>query len=81
MITIDNTMTASDQILATLTMNGKVMATLSSDGFQSFDEVVRAIRSAAGHLMGLCNVSVRNRTQGWSRSLMVSRVAHPSRRA
>ena len=80
-IIMSNTRTslsASDQIFATLEVGGKVMASVSKTNFSSVEDVVRFICAMAGKFMGLAKLHIRNKTQGWTRSMALpSRQARP----
>lgn len=61
-----------DQILATLTCNGKVLARISQSNFSSLSQIVRFITRLAGRFMGMARLTVRNKTQGWSRDIALA---------
>lgn len=63
--TAPHTITATDQVFATLEAGGKVLVRISAAGFTSIDDVVRLAWRKAGEIMGLARISVRNKTQGW----------------
>ena len=63
----------SDLVFATLEANGQIIARLSAMNFGSVGEVVRAIYRMAGKFAGMARVCIRNKSQGWSKVLMLSR--------
>ena len=65
--------TASDQVFATLEAGGRILARLSSINFGSIGEVIDAIYRMAGKFAGIARVSIRNKSQGWSKVMMLSR--------
>lgn len=65
MTTAPHTITATDQVFATLEAGGKVLVRISAAGFTSIDDVVRLVWRKAGEILGLARISVRNKTQGW----------------
>ena len=70
---ISNTVAMSDQLLMTVNINGATTFNCSGTGFSSLDEVLTYVRQQVGNFVGLARVSVRNKTQGWSRMLSLSR--------
>lgn len=60
-----HTISATDQVFATLEAGGKVLVRISAAGFSSLDDVMRLVWRKAGEFVGLARVSVRNKTQGW----------------
>lgn len=71
---------ASDQIVAQLECNGRLLARVSNCNFHSIDEVIGMIQAIAGKFLGLGSLTIRNRTQGWSRviTLATRRCAAPA---
>ncbi len=63
----------SDLVFATLEANGQIIARLSAMNFGSVGDVVKAIYQLAGKFVGMARVSIRNKSQGWSKVLMLSR--------
>ncbi len=63
----------SDLVFATLEANGQIIARLSAMNFGSVGDVVKAIYKLAGKFVGMARVSIRNKSQGWSKVLMLSR--------
>lgn len=73
MKTFSNTqVSASDQIVAQLEMNGRTLARVSNRNFHSVDEIVAMIQALAGKFMGLARLTIRNQTQGWSKVMMLA---------
>ena len=71
---------ASDQIVAQLEVNGHVLARVSNRNFRDIDEVVGMIQALAGKFLGLARLTIRNQTQGWSKvmTLATRRCAAPA---
>lgn len=61
-----NNLTTSDEILASIEINGSNLASFRRFNFNSIDEVVRSILSMAGNFVGLAKLNIRNKTQGWN---------------
>lgn len=62
----------SDHVFATLKQNGIVLANISSSNFGSLSEVVQSIKKLVGKLSGICELNIRNKTQGWNMSMMLA---------
>lgn len=77
------TISTSDQIMAQLEINGRVLVRLSRNNFSSIDEVVGLAYALAGRFMGLARLTIRNKSQGWSQvmSLATRRGSAPTRHA
>jgi hypothetical protein len=56
----------SDTIMASVTLRGKTLATINSNGFSSFSDVVSQLRAKAGSVAGIISINLRNFSQGWS---------------
>ncbi|MBP3536773.1 MAG: hypothetical protein J6J93_04450 [Muribaculaceae bacterium] len=67
------TVTFTDLVQASATFEGRTVARIAASGFNSINEVLLAVRHAAGGITGLLELSVRNATQGWrqERSLYI----------
>ena len=67
------TISFSDTVQASATFAGRTVASISSSGFNSINDVLLAVRHAASGVTGLLQLSVRNATQGWrqERSLYI----------
>ena len=63
---------ASDQIVAQLEINGRVLARVSNRNFHNIDEIVAMIQALAGKFLGLARLTIRNQTQGWSKVMMLA---------
>lgn len=61
-----NSLNSSDEILATIEVNGHQLASLNRRDFLNVDEVIHSIVSLAGSFIGLAKLHIRNKTQGWS---------------
>ena len=68
-----NNLNASDEILASIEINGSQIASFRRYNFNSVDEVVKAIILMAGNFIGLAKLNIRNRTQGWNMIMGVAR--------
>lgn len=68
-----NNLNASDEILASIEINGKQIASIRRYNFNSVDDVVKTIISIAGNFIGLAKLNIRNRTQGWNMIMGVAR--------
>lgn len=55
-----------DEVYATLTQRGNVIATAKLQGIKSLSEVLLKLQSIASDCVGLVTLKVRNYTQGWS---------------
>lgn len=62
------TINLHDEIYATLTQRGIVVAKIKLQGIRSLSDVLLKLRSHASNCMGLVTLKVRNYTQGWSQS-------------
>ena len=63
---------ASDQIVAQLEINGRVLVRVSNRNFHNIDEIVAMIQALAGKFLGLARLTIRNQTQGWSKVMMLA---------
>lgn len=59
------TVSYNDLVQASATFEGRTVASFSASGFNSINEVLLAVRRAAGGVTGLLSLSVRNATRGW----------------
>lgn len=59
------TISSTDLIWATVTYNGRTIASFSDRGYTSISDVIRAVRSALGALGGIIDLSIRNASKGW----------------
>ncbi len=75
------TLSINDQIFATLIVGGKVVLNLCRSNFASINDVVRFICSNAGRFMGLAQLNIRNKTQGWSVNMAIASQPTTSRPA
>ncbi len=73
------TLMIGDQIFATLMLGGKTLVSVCKSNFATIDEVVKFITSAAGRFMGLAQLSIRNKTQGWTTNIALTTTAAPMR--
>lgn len=60
------TINLHDEIYATLTQRGIVVAKVKLQGIKSLTDVLLTLRSLATNCVGLVTLKVRNYTQGWS---------------
>lgn len=65
MNTISKKINVGDQILAMLTIRGKIIAQLSRNNFSSVSEVMMSLREIAQNNTGLTQLFIRNFTEGW----------------
>lgn len=68
------TITTNDTVWATVTYEGRTIASFSSSGFASISDVLQAVRKAVGNLVGMVRLSLRNANRGWreERSMFIS---------
>lgn len=60
---------ASDIIYATVCQHGRQVASIRISGLTTTQQVMAMARSAASGCLGLVRLTLRNGTQGWSRTL------------
>lgn len=65
-------LSATDQIFATLEVGGRTMASVCKNNFSTVDDIVRVICAMAGRFMGLARLNIRNKTQGWSMNMALA---------
>lgn len=65
-LTTTEAIAPNDVMQARATYRGYTVATFSSTGFESLADVLRAVRCAAGSVVGFVTISLRNATRGWS---------------
>lgn len=67
----------TDTIMARATYRGHTVANFISTGFGDLAEVLRAVRAAAGNVVGYLELNLRNATRGWSdeRALFIAPTA------
>lgn len=58
----------NDIIFATATVRGTIAASLKLSGLKSMADVIAAIKKEIGIAGGLLTITLRNMTQGWSRT-------------
>ena len=59
------TISSNDLVQVYATFCGRTIASISSTGFESIQDVLKAIRKAVGTFAGMVKLSVRNASQGW----------------
>lgn len=64
--TANRNIAPSDQVMATLVGRNGILATVNKSNFASLNDVVRFVMALAGRFAGMAQLTVRNRTQGWS---------------
>lgn len=69
---------SNDLIMANLSWNGRIMASIAKSNFTSIDDVVRLITTMAGKCVGLAKLTIRNKTQGWAINMGISTVSSMS---
>ena len=62
----------NDQVFATLIVGGKVIASVCRNNFANINDIVKFIGSNAGRFMGLAQLNIRNKTQGWSMNMALA---------
>lgn len=67
----------SDVVFATLEAGGRVIASVCTRNFSSIDDVVKAMRTAAGSFIGLARLTIRNKTQGWNVQMSLAMARRP----
>lgn len=60
------TINSSDIIFATLTQQGRQVASFRFSGMTTFTDIIRRVRSAVAGSRGIVTLSLRNSSQGWS---------------
>lgn len=65
-------LSVSDLIFATLIVGGKVIASVCRNNFASINDIVKFIATSAGRFMGLAQLNIRNKTQGWSMNMALA---------
>lgn len=56
---------AGDRICATIECNGRRLASINGNGYDSLEAVKKALIDLAGRFAGMAVLTVRNCTQGW----------------
>lgn len=56
----------TDTIMARATYRGRIVANFISTGFDDLAQVLRAVRAAAGSVVGYLELNLRNATRGWT---------------
>lgn len=69
-----SSISSSDIVSATASYHGHTIASFTSTGFSSIGEVLSAVRSAVGSVVGLVELSLLNSSRGWRecRSLFIA---------
>lgn len=55
----------SDQVYASLTLGGRVIAEITRDGISNFSALLAMLRARVPSCQGLARLCVRNMTRGW----------------
>ena len=68
------TVSSSDILCTTVSFRGRRLAQFTSSGFNSFTDVLRAVRGAVGSVVGLIELSLLKTSRGWreSRSMYIA---------
>lgn len=68
------TINLQDEVYATLSQRGIVVAKVKMQGIKSLSDVLLQLRSLASNCVGLATLKIRNYTQGWSqrKSIMLT---------
>lgn len=61
-----------DIIMAHLTWKGEILAHITATNLNSIHEVVEIIKSMVGTGFGVATLNIRNKTQGWTISKVIS---------
>ncbi|MGM9804396.1 MAG: hypothetical protein ACI308_09500 [Muribaculaceae bacterium] len=69
---IYNKLDKSDNIFASLTIDGRPVASINRSNFCSLSEVVKLMYHIAGQFAGMARLLIRNQSQGWSTTLPLS---------
>ncbi|MGN0213633.1 MAG: hypothetical protein ACI4AH_02360 [Muribaculaceae bacterium] len=59
-------MSATDYIYASLTIDGRTVASFNRQNFNSISEVIKLMYHIAGQFAGMARMLVRNQSKGWS---------------
>ena len=62
----------SDLIMADLTWKGETLAHLTATNLNSIHEVMQIINSMVGTGFGVATLNIRNKTQGWNVTKVIS---------
>lgn len=65
-MTFSSSIQPTDTIMARATFRGRIIAQFISTGFASLSDVLRAVRAAAGSIVGFIDISLRNASRGWT---------------
>ena len=60
-----------DEVFATLTQRGKVVATMKLSGVTSIAMILQRMQQLASKCVGLVTLKVRNSSQGWLHSCSI----------
>jgi hypothetical protein len=72
---------AQDEIYATLTQRGNVVATINMSGLNSIAAILCKLRAIASGCVGLVTFKMRNCSQGWSQSRQIMLTSQPKFRS
>ena len=64
-----NTLSTTDHIIATIEVNGRLLASVSKSNFTSLQEVAKFLIAMSGKFIGLAKLTIRNKTQGWTTTM------------
>ncbi len=64
-----NTLTTTDHVIASIEVNGRILASVSKSNFSSLQEVAKFLIAMAGKYIGLAKLTIRNKTQGWTTTM------------
>ena len=65
------TINSNDRVFATLSQFGSIIYNVELSGVTSMSDVVRRIRGEVKSVSGLLSLTLRNSSQGWSRSASI----------
>ena len=66
------TLTTTDIVYATLTKNGRQIASYRISGLTSMPDIISYIRRISALAPGILKLQLRNRSQGWSHTQAIS---------
>ena len=74
-----NALHSTDQLQVTARSCGTILLTLNMSGVSDLSDVFRQVRESASQETGIVNVTLRNRTRGWTcRHNLVFRRSKPT---
>lgn len=77
----NNTLTLGDNVFASLTVDGRSIASINSTRFSSINDIISLIYHLAGRFAGSAKLTIRNQSRGWFTSTMIASNNKPSHMA